>query len=60
MGIMTKAQLQTYIDNLYIDIEKEMDENAHSSVRMVAKVVNKLYSLGMMLEKYNAKVSQGN
>jgi len=51
---MTKAQLQTYVDDLYTNIEKDMDENAHSSARMIAKVVNRLYSLGMMLEKYNA------
>ena len=47
---MTKTQLQEYIDTLYTDIEKDMDDNAHSSARMVAKVVNRLYSLGMMLE----------
>ena len=52
-GIMTKSQLQNYIDNLYTDVEKDMDEHSHSSARMVAKVVNRLYSLGMMLEKYN-------
>jgi hypothetical protein len=50
---MTKLQLQNYIDNLYIDLEKDMDDNAHSSARMVAKVVNRLYSLGIILEKYN-------
>lgn len=51
---MTKAQLQNYVDDLYTDIERDMDRNAHSPARMIAKVVNRLYSLGMMLEKYNA------
>ena len=50
---MTKTQLQNYVDELYTNIEKDMDDNAHSSARMVAKVVNRLYRLGMMLEKYN-------
>ena len=50
---MTKAQLQNYVDELYTNIEKDMDDNAHSSARMVAKVVNRLYRLGMMLERYN-------
>ena len=52
---MTKSQLQNYIDNLYTELEKDLDANAHSSPRMVAKVVNRLYSLGIMLEKYNEK-----
>jgi len=50
---MTKTQLQNYVDELYTNIEKDMDDNAHSSARMVAKVVNRLYRLGMMLERYN-------
>lgn len=50
---MTKNQIQEHIDKLYINLEKDIDANVHSSARMVARVANRLLTLGMMLEKYN-------
>ena len=55
---MTKAQLQDLIDELYTNLEKAMDEYAHAPAKMRAKIVHRLYTLGMMLEKYNKKHSK--
>ena len=52
---MTKSQLQKYIDDCFLKIDNDIENNGHSMPMMLAKTSNSLLRLGMMLENYNQK-----